>query len=81
MIRSFIRRLRLFSAIAQFRGVVRESFHCLFELDVRLGSRKDFAHLGDIVLQEVFMKGMSDLQPTDECECRYFLPLVSSGRN
>ena len=34
-------------------GVVGGSFHRLFELDVRLRSEKDLAHLGDIMLQEV----------------------------
>jgi len=34
----------------------------------RLSSGKDLAHLGDIVFQEVFVQGMSDLQPADERE-------------
>ena len=34
-------------------------------------SRKGFAQLGDVVLQEV-----CDLQPTDECEYRYLLTTI-----
>jgi len=36
---------------------------------------KDLAHLDDVV-QEVLVQGVSDLQPVDECECRYFLTTV-----
>ena len=35
-----------------------------------MSSGEDLAHLGDVVLQEVFVQGVSDLQPTDECERR-----------
>jgi len=35
-----------------------------------LSSGEDLAHLGDVVLQEEFVQGVSDLQPTDECERR-----------
>jgi len=38
----------------ELRGVVGESFHCFFKLDVKLSLGKDFAHVGD-VLQEVFV--------------------------
>ena len=38
--------------------------------------RKDLTHLGDVVLQEVLVQGVSDLQPADECECRYLLIIV-----
>jgi len=40
-----------------------------------LSSGNDFAHLGD-VLQEVLVQGVSDLQPTDECECEDLLSTV-----
>ena len=73
---SFVKRLRLPSTIARFRGVARGSFHRLFKLDIRLSSGKDFAYLGDSMLQEVFVQGMSNLQPTDKCECDNFLPIV-----
>jgi len=34
------------------------------------------AHLGDVMLQEMPVQGVSDLQPTDECECRDLLTTV-----
>ena len=48
--------------------MVEESLHRLFELDVRLSSEEDLAHLGNVVLQEVFIQGLSNLQAADECE-------------
>ena len=55
---NFVRRLRLPPTITWFRRVIGGSLHHLFKLDVRLGSKKDLAHLGDIVLQEVFVQRM-----------------------
>ena len=55
-----------------FAGV-RGSLYCLLELDVQLCSRKDLTHLGDVMLQEVFVQKVSDLQSVDEHECKYFL--------
>ena len=52
----------------------RGSLHRLFKLDVRLSLRKDLAHLGDIVLQEVFVYGMSDLQPVMNMSAKTSLP-------
>jgi len=43
--------------------VVGGSLHHLFYLDVKLRSGEDLAHSGNIVLQEVYVQGMSDLYP------------------
>ena len=56
--------------------MVRQSLHCLFKLDVKLRIRNYLAHLGDIMLQEVLVEGVSNLQPTDECKSSNFLPIV-----
>ena len=47
-----------------------KSLHRLFQLDIKLSSRGYLAHLSEIVLQEAFVQGVSNLQPTDECERR-----------
>ena len=56
--------------------MVGQSLHRLFKLDVRLSSRKYVTHLGDVMLQEVHVKGVSNLQPADECKGGNFLPTV-----
>ena len=53
--------------------MVRQSLHCLFKLDVRLRTGNYLNQLGDIVLQEVLVEGVSNLQPTDECKGGNFL--------
>ena len=73
---SFVRRLRLSSMIARLRGVTGGSLHRLFKLDIRLGSGKNLAHLGGVVLQEVFVYGVSNMQPADKCEGDNFLLTV-----
>ena len=59
---------RLSSVIARLCGVIGGSLHYIFQLDVGLSLRQDFAHLSDIVLQEVIVQGMRDLHPTNEHE-------------
>ena len=78
VIESFVRRLQLSSAIAWLCGVVRGSLHRLFELDVGLSTGKNLTHLGDIVLQEMLVLGLSNLQPADECEGDNFLPQLET---
>ena len=56
--------------------MVGGSLLCLIELDVRLCSGKELAHLGDVVLQEVLVQRVSDMQSTNECKCRYLLITV-----
>ena len=41
-----------------------------------MGSGEDLARLGDVMLQEVFVQGVSDLQSTDECERRDFFIII-----
>ena len=43
--------------------MVRESLHRPFELNVGLSMGKNLAHLGDIVIQEMFVQGVGNLQP------------------
>ena len=47
-------------------------------MDVRLSSGEDLAILGVIVLQEVFVQGVRDLQPTDEHECGNFFTTLET---
>ena len=56
--------------------MVGGSLHRIFKLDVRLSSGKDLAHLGEIVLQEVFVQRISDLYPADERERRDFFTTI-----
>ena len=78
--------LRLPSTIASFRSVIGGSLYRFFYLNVRLSSGKNLAHL-DNVLHEVFVQGVSNLQPADKCEGDNFLLiiwrlwLVGSGRS
>jgi len=60
-------------------GVIGGS-HCLFKLDVKLSSIKDLTHLGDIVLQEVFVQMMCDLQLAKERECGDFVTIGDFGQ-
>ena len=42
-----------------------------------MSSGESLAHLGDVVLQEVFVQRVvSDLQPADKCERRYYLTTI-----
>ena len=75
---SFVRRLRLPSTIARLYRMIRESLHRLFKLDVTLSSGKDLANIGDVVLQEVFVQGVSNLQHTDKCDGSNFLTTIGS---
>jgi len=45
-------------------------------VDVRLSLGKNLAHLGDIVLQEMFVQGMNDLQLVDKRECGDFFTRI-----
>ena len=56
--------------------MVGGSFHHLFKLNVRLSSGKNFTHLDDVVLQEVFVQGERNMQPADKREGNNFLPTV-----
>ena len=76
MVGGFTRRLQLSSTIAWLCGVVRGSLHRLFELDIRLSTGKNLAHLGDVVLQEMLLQGVSNLQPANVCDGSNFLPTV-----
>ena len=71
-----MKRLQLSSTIAWFHGAIGGSLHRLFKLDVRLKSGKDFTHLGDVVLQEVFVQGVTNLQASDKYEGENFLPTI-----
>jgi len=56
--------------------VVEGSLHCLFKLDVGLSTGKNLAHLGDVVLQEMLVQGMSNLQAIDESKGDNFLSTI-----
>ena len=56
--------------------MVGGSLHFLLELDVWLSLRKDFSHLGDVVLHEMLVQRVSDLQSTDKRKCKYILITV-----
>ena len=56
--------------------MIGRSLHRLFKLDVKLSSGKDLPHLGDRMLQEVFVKRMCDLQPADERKRRDFFTTI-----
>ena len=78
VVRSFVGRLRLSSTIARFHGVVGGSLYHLFKLNVRLSTGNDLTHLGDIMLQEVFVQRMSDLHPTDQREHGDFFTIIEN---
>ena len=67
VVRSSVRRLRLLSTIAWFRGVFGGNLHRLLMLDVRLSLGNDLAHLGDVLL-EMLVQAVSNLHPADKCE-------------
>jgi len=46
------------------------TLHGFLLLNVRLGPGQDLTHPHDVMLQQVFVLGVRDLQPTDECEYR-----------
>ena len=76
MVLSFTSGVRLCSIIPWLCGEVGGSLHCLLQLDIRLSLGKVFAHLGDVMLQEVLVQRVRDLQPADKCECCYLLTTV-----
>ena len=45
------------------RGEIRHSTSHLLYLDVLLSPKKDIPHLGDIILDQIFVEGIGDLQP------------------
>jgi len=71
-------RLRLSTVAGALGGVVGGSLHCLLQFDVRLSSKQNLAHPGDIVLQEMFVQGVRNMQLADECECRDVLTAVGN---
>ena len=70
-----MRKLRL-SSDTIVHSMVEGSLHCFIQLDVGLSSRPELAHSSNIVLEEVLVKGVRNLQPVDECECRDILTAV-----
>ena len=64
--------------IAALEGVVGGTLHSFLQLDVRLGSTQDFTHPSNVMLQQIFIQGVRNLHPTDECECKDILTAVGN---
>jgi len=62
-------RLQLLPVTALLGGAVGCATGRIFNLDVLLNLKEDVPHLGDFVLHQMLVKGVGDLQPTEE-HCR-----------
>ena len=49
---------------------------CILNLNVFLSSKEVVPHLGDFMLHQVLVEGVSDLQPTDECRSSHAIIVV-----
>jgi len=65
-----------FSSSRPYREKAGCSPSYLFYLDALLSPNEDIPHLSDVILHQIYVEGISDLQPADESGGDYVLIIV-----